>query len=700
MVILRQISNIMVSGIQLATAWLFVAAVLLRLWKKKPGRDVLLPIAFVLASTLQFAESYWLIPAIRNPTQMTGIIVVAALILCSFPVLLPTWRRGLPLVFKEFFFPCLGVSESGSAANEKHLINLRVLLVAAAFILILITQMLLPTVHSWDSHWYNLSRIPAMLLMGSTFPEESPVLLHSYYPLAHDLLYLIDILMANLRGMGLIVSMELFVTLGCLSNIAISMLAKTGMGGSGIRTQIALLLTTILLLSSDLQVLQSTEPKNDMVVTMCFAISAMLAISTELKKSAYGWYLLFSLTTGLYAIASKSYGAIAMTPTLVAIAIDGLTVLRGQAIASATAPDSSTSSFAGAGKKIPSTRADRADIILIAILLLAALFLWLTTWKQSYLVSHSQYRDLFAQIPLDHGNLKGSILERMHIFILNCIRNAVSFISYPYSTLLKFNATRDDDFLIGFGPLRRIIYDRTGLLNNPPIVRWVKSDSAHGSIFLMPMIAAVFALILRKRLPRLRMIRREIIIPTLSCLLSFFLLSFVLLGQSFGSKYMGTTYTNLIPLVAVAVASLDGLKIVSASTLLTALTLAAFLRFSALINIGSIPTYFNNLFTNPASLAITQSSDLFHFQIVGSSLSPQKARERLVNFEKLPTDKVNFFCYEPQSPTLIPLMHAVRSLNQPDPGKVFIRFANNQQCNAIEKQTASNPGSADTLYLP
>ena len=47
MVMLRQISSIMVSGIQLATAWLFVAAVLLRLWKKKPGRDVLLPIAFV-----------------------------------------------------------------------------------------------------------------------------------------------------------------------------------------------------------------------------------------------------------------------------------------------------------------------------------------------------------------------------------------------------------------------------------------------------------------------------------------------------------------------------------------------------------------------------------------------------------------------------------------------------------------------------
>lgn len=687
----------MFSGILLASAWLFVAAVLQRLWKRKPGREVLLPIAFVLACTLQFAESYLLIPAIRNPTQMAGIIASAGLIFFGFPVLLPSWRRGLPLLFKDFFLPCLSVSESSSSASEKRLIHLRVLLLTAAIILIVTTQLLLPTVHSWDSHWYNLSRIPAMLIAGSTFPEESPVLLHSYYPLAHDLLYLIDILMTNLRGMGFIVSMELFITLGCLCNITITMLGKTGMGGSGIRTQIALLLTSILLLSSELQVLQSSEPKNDMVVTMCFAISAMLAISSELRKTAYGWFILFSLTTGMYATASKSYGAIALIPTLIAITTDGFIALRSHPRFSATAGDRSSGSSLGESRKLHSHRADN---ILITILLLAASFLWWTTWNQGQLVAHSQYHDLFAQIPLEHGNIKGSILERGHIFILNCIRNTASFITYPYSTLLKFNATRNDDFLLGFGPLRRIIYDRTGLLNNPPIVRWVKSDSAHGSIFLVPMIAIVFMLALRKQLPRLGMIKREIMILAFGCLLSFLLLSFALLGQSFGSKYMGTTYINLIPLLAVAMASLADLKIVSASTLLTALALASLLRFSVLINSGSIAAYFNALVSNPASLEITQSSDLFHYQIVGASLPPQKARERLLSFEKLSTDRIHYFCFERQSPTLIPLMHAVKSLNQPNPGNEFIRFANDKQCHAIEKNAGKASGPTSTLYIP
>jgi hypothetical protein len=50
-------------------------------------------------------------------------------------------------------------------------------------------------------------------------------------------------------------------------------------------------------------------------------------------------------------------------------------------------------------------------------------------------------------------------------------------------TLLKLNAAKPDDYLLGFP----ILNDPRGMLNADPVVRNIKADAAYTSIFFLPL---------------------------------------------------------------------------------------------------------------------------------------------------------------------------------------------------------------------
>ena len=407
----------------------------------------------------------------------------------------------------------------------------------------LATQLLTPSVMNWDSNWYNLSRVPAMIIEHSEFPENSGVLWQALHPIAHDLLFLFDITLLSLRGMGLINSLELLVTLGCLYQLGLLMLAGCSSNQLGMKVQTSLLLITILFLSSDLQVLQSTEPKNDLTILMTFVINLLLCVHPSLRSKAPFLYLSSILLITIYAISAKGYGIVVLIPPLIAFAVDLWRPFSAQAL----------SAYLNRLAK-DGTTLFRENGVLFLFAMINMIFILFTFIHHMQLVRDSSVSIELAQMAADMSNVNGSISDRLTNFYLNTVRNAVAFVLYPYTTLTKINAIRPDDYILGFGPLSPIINDPRGVMNSSSIVREIKADAAFGSIFIVPLMIIASCLGLRSLMshrPSGQSTSSTIVVIILSCWLVFAFFSYALLGQSFGSKYMGSFYVPLIPVISV-----------------------------------------------------------------------------------------------------------------------------------------------------
>jgi hypothetical protein len=86
-----------------------------------------------------------------------------------------------------------------------------------------------------------------MIIEHSVFPESTGSLWQLLHPIGHDLLYLLDIAVLSLRGMGLVSCLEFLVILGCLYQTTLFMLPTLSSNVLGIKTQYALLVVTVFL---------------------------------------------------------------------------------------------------------------------------------------------------------------------------------------------------------------------------------------------------------------------------------------------------------------------------------------------------------------------------------------------------------------------------------------------------------------------
>lgn len=625
---------------------------------------------------------------------MSSLLAGSASVFMVVSLLMKSWRQAIQYLFKEFLFPSCQIVSEKNKAIAKYLRNIRIILVVSAMLIMLATQLITPTVFNWDSNWYNLSRIPAMIITHSVFPESSPVIWQTIHPLTHDLLYLPDITFVSLRGMGLVSTAEFFVTLGCLYYIASLFLMQSHMEKADIRTQSALLLVTILFLSSDLQVLQSADPKNDLVILMTFVISLSLSLNIELRHHHPFQYILSTMLVAAYAVSTKPYGLIVLIPPLVAIFLD---VVRIQA--TSLSPHGILvkvrSYLSGLSNDISTLWRQCKPLLTLASLCI--LLLVYTHIKHEHSLQHSIHSAKFTEAVAEHINTHGSIVVRMTNLYLNSVRNATAFLLYPYTTLRKLNAEKPDDYLLGFGPLKHIIYDPRGVLNASTIVRNTKADAAFGSILLLPFMIIVSCLMLKKKIQSSWNLYQEYAITLISCLISFLLFSYTLLGSSFGSKYMGSTYIPLIPLLSVSMVSAVDFRARRLKTFMILLSLYSILRLAFLLNISLFPSFFVQLATNPSSLGVSQSPNLFYFQYAGSRYSNSQAGHWLLSLSALPSGPTHVFCFGEDTPSLSPLMYAIQSLNSKH--KPVMRLSSNDECISLNGRMSALDGSYNFIHL-
>lgn len=663
----------MYSFLLLLSLWLFLSFLLAR--DSRSGSDLcLVPLAFTLACIVQFNLGYLLISLLHVPRQMNQLLSLAGSIFvtASF-VLLKERRATVQSNYKNFFFPAGTIILKSSNSAEKLLRNVRFSMVALAIVAMVIKQALMPTVHNWDANWYNLSRIPAMIASRSIFPEATPSPYQILHPLTHDLLYLTDILNLNLRGMGLIAVIEFFVILGCLYQITLFLFAGFSEDQQGVRVQISLLLVTVLFLTSDLQVLQAAEPKNDLVIVMCFVICLMLALNRSLKRNEPLVYFLMMMTVFAYSISSKSYGVIVLIPPLVSIVVNDL-------------QESAAQRFSLLKKNISfdCLRILKKEKVLTCFVLINMALLLFSFIDYKHLAQISIRADELSKIELLHINATGTIQERLAIFGLNTIRNATSFLLYPYTTLLKLNAAKPDDYLLGFGPLNPILNDPRGMLNAAPVVRNIKADAAYTSIFFLPLLMVSACYYYFYRLPRLpASFRTDSAILILSCMCSFVILSYVLLSQSFSSKFMGSTYVPLISLLSLAVVQFANISKKISTFALALMTAYAIFRLMFLLDIAKVASFAEQVLFRPDVLAIEQSGNLFYYQYAASRYTPEEARIWLSSLTHLPRGKIHVFCYGSETASLTPLMYGIQSLNIDQ--NLDLRLASQDDCQSSKK---------------
>ena len=652
----------------------------------------------------QFSLAYFLIIAGLPPILMARLCLLIAIVLVTISISVPDLRRSIYSRLLDFFMMLPPIRGSESARLERLYYRSRVALILAAVLMMSATQFLTPTVYNWDSNWYNLSRIPLMIIERSVFPDQSPSLFQAIHPISHDLLYLPDIAFVNLRGMGLIASMEFFIALGSLYSITSYLLTGSGLKSRQGIFQLALLIVTILFLSSDLQVLQSADPKNDLTILMAFLISLSMSVNKEFRRESPIIYLLSVSTVIVYAVSCKAYGLIALAPPLIAIGFDGLTILS-KPKASHWQNWPIAKHRALALKDV--YRFVGQNWLLFTVTILVTSFTAITYVHHLRSIVDSPYAEKMISMVAEHSNTHGSLAERITIFFLNIIRNSVAFILYPYTTLLKPNALRPDDYILGFGPLTGILSDSRGVLNGSSIVRTTKADAAFGSILLVPFLVLLFITLLLQMTKKKVTLRRTarangqngdelinlfrseaIVTIILSSLICFLFFSWSLYSQTFLSKYLGSTYVPLIPILGVGLALLFKPNLGVHSIALLFCTLYAVTRLGLLVNISQVPNFVNKLTHDPASLQLTQSPNLMYYQYAGSAYTPEQSNRWLNTLAKLPVHKTHVLCFGSDTATLTPLMYLAQSLN--NTRNLEFRLADPKRCMAESKDPATD----------
>jgi hypothetical protein len=226
---------------------------------------------------------------------------------------------------------------------------------------------------------------------------------------------------------------------------------------------------------------------------MAFLISLSMSVNKKFRRESPIIYFLSVSIVVVYAVSCKAYGLIALAPPLIAIGFDGLTILS-KPKASHWQNWPIAKHRALALKDV--YRFVGQNWLLFTVTILVTSFTAITYVHHLRSIVDSPYAEKMISMVAEHSNTHGSLAERITIFFLNIIRNSVAFILYPYTTLLKPNALRPDDYILGFGPLTGILSDSRGVLNGSSIVRTTKADAAFGSILLVPFLVLLFITLL------------------------------------------------------------------------------------------------------------------------------------------------------------------------------------------------------------
>ena len=529
----------MISGLLLLDVWVLLLSFLLKAPLGLPGR-LMPPIAFALSKSCLFFVYLFLIRFADSATSRISLTFFGLSSLVLF-ILRPRHLKDGVDSIRGFVFPVEQAYPFDPAKKQKLLTNIRLFLTLLGLGLLCGSSFLIASPQSWDSYTYNLSRILLMIFKGTPFLFDVPSIPQATFPLGHDLLFYPDLLLGNLRGLGLVNTLEFIVILGCLLSLTDLILKNKA------HVESARFLSVCLLFSSDQQVLQAISTKNDIPITALFLSSLLVsgAWIRERHRFSFGLLALITIFLGTNAYASKSYGVIVFFPILFVCL--GFLLLSSKDVHKQINSGSVRQVFL-------------SKLGLLCSLLIAAYAFFLLRFS-AFINSH------YANLPQYHSSVGRFVssfpspLEYLEVAFFNLSRVFVRFMLYPYSLFLKHNAQSPDDYLIGLSPIVNALNNARGIVKGYSfgLVRFRSEDhSLAGPLFHLSLVLLMCLLILalikgRKNFMLFLQDKMDCNIAALIIMSSFsssLLISAILSYHNWLAKYFGFAYVPVIAIIA------------------------------------------------------------------------------------------------------------------------------------------------------
>lgn len=606
------------------------------------------------------------------PKYIITAYLLFALVLLTRP---KVFSRGIREI-KRLLLPdeqegCNSQSSKSMITLLRLIINLRLGLTVFCLSLILLFAALNASPSSWDSYTYNLSRVVLMIIRGSPLLISASIP-QATFPIGHDLLYYPDLVFGNLRGLGLINSLEFILLtgtiLGLCDLIQPKILSKIPL--HLFQLEYAKLIAVCLLFSSDQQILQSLSVKNDLVITLFFSVAVLLALYylRNLESFTLPAFLVSSLFLSVISYASKSYGMICIFPAVIALLMNYRTIIRSKA---------------GIIDQLQSVRFtfDR-PILLFVGSLTVGLGIILKTFKSFVYTNYlgtPQYESSVGRFI----NSFPSATDYLQVGLLNYARFILNFFSYPYSTLLKPNPKSPDDYLLGLSPIvHHLSQNGFGVAQGYAyhLSRYRSEDVSLTSplthiAFLLAAITLIYCgstFAWRTYISSLRdnlSIQSTLVIIFSSFSAGLTIFS-ILAYHNWTFKYMGSVYVCLLPLLAFFL-SINIFEIfrINHGVNQFSRSAAQLLRLSSFgIVVSCLALFISLLLINSRLLSPPWNNDIrFQYQIYQEYLSGSgyKTEESRADFLKLfnaEGGRIKFtLCYGEETPTLAQFLELMKS---------------------------------------
>ncbi len=434
----------------------------------------------------------------------------------------------------------------------------------ASFFLIAGFSFLISAPHNWDSNVYNLGRLPILLSNSSVTlsPYQVSDTRQAIYPLLHDSLFIPDIAFGNTRGLTGICTLEFFVTslvLIKLNKLLIQTLSKTNRSLSidaikKIR-EVSELLLMVGIFSSSMQILQSINTKNDLLITYLICqITLCIYISVERQKSplsnsnSYYPEITSFLTVGLCAVLSisaKSYGIISVIPIFFGVVVwpkNSLYVLKS--IRKGIANNSSPS-----GNNLRDQIYESRRVILISA---SMIFVGLIFIHHKIDISGmwKNHGPEIAAVSSRWTNTHGPILERVSNGLLNSQRIFFQGLLFPFTSTKIYYPLSD-----GINTQWLNSYIPTWLSSSKGVVEAYQLHYGSNLDIAYPLIGTqliilfgCFGLLFRHMKPLMRFYWFH----GLSSFSIVGIICFALYYNNYLSRYLGPAYIPILPICSIS----------------------------------------------------------------------------------------------------------------------------------------------------
>jgi|GEM_PF-6890010 len=530
---------------------------------------------------------------------------------------------------------------------------------------------------NWDSNTYNVARVANMIIQSSPFLSETSVDRQAVMPISHDMIYFPDILFENTRGLGLVCSSEYLLIIGLTSQTIIVFNSRPiGQRAylSKMQLYFALLIGLSLILSSDVQAMQSVITKNDLIITALFAAEVYLSCKFSKKEEAILSYLAYSSLLISLAIASKSYGIVVGFPVLMSLLNRFIVAFAGplSIYASKDKPRVAAIPALVSRPSLQKLRFINCNLGMnLALILISLAQLALDHSIRTF--AGINYSLEAAIIARDWTNTTGDICYRAQAWGMNIVRNLFSILIYPFTSQPYYGPPIEA--LLSKAKFTNFLNSGPGLASGKQFGWAVYSENtSHSSALLLCfLIIALLVWFFSIRScsdgvgfgdiePSVNTSLYLIVLS--SAILSFATISFVILYQPWVGRFLGTAYIPLVPLIAFSIASnLSATSFYQSTSVLKPFLICTM----SMLGVASFgmhvwqSTLRSDIWVNPIVQKLTLPSSLLNYAeylIVSHNVDPSEARDAIesLRYSKY-TDRI--LCTGNDSWTLTPILLSI-----------------------------------------